>query len=95
MKRQLEDNPLLRHQSTMSNLFPKEKKLPLGKLRVNALERTGKMLPKTPLAEHKFLAPPTSGASNWVQIGPTAVPGGQMLSTYYYPNFSRERPTTA
>jgi photosystem II stability/assembly factor-like uncharacterized protein len=95
IKKRLEDNPLLRHRSTMSDLFPKDKKIPLGKLRVNALERTGKMLPKTPLVEHKFSAPPTSGASNWVQIGPTAVPGGQTLSTYYYPNFTRERPTTA
>jgi photosystem II stability/assembly factor-like uncharacterized protein len=95
IKRRLEDNPLLRHQSTMSDLFPKDKNIPLGKLRVNGLEHSGKMLPKAPLAEHKFSAPPTSGSSNWVQIGPTAIPGGQTLSTYYYPDFSRQRPTTA
>jgi photosystem II stability/assembly factor-like uncharacterized protein len=93
--KRLADNPLLRHRATMSDLFAKDKKLPLGELRVDALKHTSMMLPKVPFFEHKISGPPVSGASNWVQLGPTAIPDGQTLSTYYYPQFSRQRPSTA
>ena len=95
ISRPARDNPLLRHRSTMSDLFAKNKDIPLGKFRLNALERAAKMLPKTSLVEYKFSAPATPGVSNWIQMGPTSVPGGQTLSTYYYPQFTRERPTSA
>jgi hypothetical protein len=41
----------------------------------------GTIASQTP--EYVYSQQAIPGASNWVQLGPTAVPGGQTLSTYY------------
>ena len=59
---------------------------PSGELRLIALERAGG-------TEYKVCVPPIPRGSNWVQIGPTALPGGGTISTYYswYRKFSSEK----
>lgn len=84
-----DDNPFLRHQATTLDLSADGK--PISRLRLVALNHARKMpvsddgtsIPQT--AEYIYSQPASPGASNWIQLGPTAVPGGQTLSTYYPP----------
>jgi hypothetical protein len=67
------------------------KDLPIGKLRLDALAHAREM----PISDDGLLPSPTqdyiysqasiSGKSNWLQLGPTAIPNGQTISTYYWP----------
>jgi photosystem II stability/assembly factor-like uncharacterized protein len=69
------DNPRLRNQaSRMDMSVASSDELP-GELRLLALERVS--------GELNVSVPPIPGGSNWVQMGPTAIPDGQTISTYY------------
>ena len=81
------DDPLKRFKETTQDLG--EMNLPVSKLRLKALEHAKKM----PISEdgifqsdteyYYYSQPAISGKSNWLQIGPTAIPEGQSISTYY------------
>jgi photosystem II stability/assembly factor-like uncharacterized protein len=78
------DNPYLRHQETMMDLAAEGK--PISKLRLAALKQARQMLvsddgtPGPQTAEHIFSQPTISEKSNWVQMGPTAIPHGQAVN---------------
>ncbi len=78
------DDPYLRHQETMMDLAAKGK--PIGKLRLAALKQARQMpvsddgTPGPVTAEHIFSQPAIPEKSNWVQMGPTAIPHGQSVS---------------
>ena len=64
--------------------------LPIGKLRLDALKHAREMpisddgsLP-SPTEDYIYSQPSISGKSNWLQLGPTAIPNGQTISTYYW-----------
>lgn len=72
--KELEDNPRLRYQRLSDDQFiGAPKKTSLAQLREAAIEDTRDQEPfdETPTT------PATPGASNWVQLGPLAIPNGQ------------------
>jgi hypothetical protein len=81
------DDPLRRQVETTRDQG--EKDISTSKLRLRALEHARKM----PVLYDSFFSPPgedykysqiaVPGKSNWLQIGPTAVPDGQTASSYY------------
>jgi photosystem II stability/assembly factor-like uncharacterized protein len=81
------DDPYLRHQETAMDLAAEGK--PISKLRLAALKQARQMhvsddgTPGPQTAEHIFSQPTISEKSNWVQMGPTAIPDGQTIATYY------------
>jgi hypothetical protein len=84
----IEDDPLRRFVETTSDLGGLSQ--PIGKLRLVALEHALRMpisddgsLPPI-MEDYNYSQPATPGKSNWLQLGPTATPDAQTLSTYYY-----------
>jgi len=81
------DNPSLRHRGTTVDMYVgiDQKNIKLSSFRVTALEHANQM-PNSDNAgfgvttEDKVSVPPIPGASNWVQVGPTAIPYGQSNS---------------
>jgi hypothetical protein len=63
------DNPSLRHEATSLDLRSRGDAYRLSSLRISALKRAEEML--TPAVQ----------ASNWLQVGPTAIPNGQTETT--------------
>ena len=81
------DNPERRIRETTLDML--EEELPLSKLRLKALA-DAKNLPiddegtaQSPIEDYKYSQPGDPGKSNWLQLGPTAIPDGQTLSSYY------------
>jgi photosystem II stability/assembly factor-like uncharacterized protein len=72
-----DDNPLLRSEENKSDRFTLGNHQLPGDLRLNALELMNAGL--LHVGE-----PPVSRASNWVQVGPTAIPNAGTVSYYYY-----------
>jgi photosystem II stability/assembly factor-like uncharacterized protein len=69
-----EDNPKLRYQQLSADYFAGTPKgISLASLRAAAVEDTRDMTP----AHEAATTPATPGGSNWVQLGPLAVPNGQ------------------
>jgi hypothetical protein len=84
----IEDDPLRRFVETTSDLARSDQQI--GKLRLVALEHALRMpisddgsLPPT-AEDYNYSQPATPGKTNWLQLGPTATPDAQTLSTYYY-----------
>jgi photosystem II stability/assembly factor-like uncharacterized protein len=81
-------DPVLRLKATTMDVFSGIRDQPLSQLRLDALKDAGEMqtfdsqVPATtvPLLENRITVPPLSGGSNWVQLGPTAIPFGQTTS---------------
>jgi hypothetical protein len=83
-----QDDPFRRRIETRRDLRARD--LPIGKLRLEALRHAREMpisddgsLP-SPTEDYIYSQPSTSGKSNWLQLGPTAIPNGQTISTYYW-----------
>ena len=84
------DNPFLRYEAAIIDKAKEGKQI--SKLRLAALKQAREMpvsddsgVPVPSLPGYIFSQPAIPGASNWVQVGPTAIPHGQTLSTYYRP----------
>jgi hypothetical protein len=81
-------DPVLRHKATTVDVFSGSRDQPLSQLRLDALKDAGEMQSSdsqvsattVPLLESSITVPPLSGGSNWVQLGPTAIPFGQTTS---------------
>jgi hypothetical protein len=85
-----EDDPFRRMIETERDLRARD--LPIGKLRLDVLKHAREMpisddgsLP-SPTEDYIYSQASTSGKSNWLQIGPTAIPDGQTISSYYWPS---------
>ena len=83
-----DDDPERRIRETTLDIV--EEELPLSKLRLKALDDAKKMpiddegsLQST-TEDYIYSQPTEQGKSNWLQIGPTSIPDGQSISTYYY-----------
>jgi photosystem II stability/assembly factor-like uncharacterized protein len=84
-KRDYFDNPYARHDAAIIDLAADGK--PISKLRLTALEQArqmpvsdnGSIGPQTPV--YIFSQLPVPKGSNWVQMGPTAIPHGQTHSS--------------
>jgi photosystem II stability/assembly factor-like uncharacterized protein len=74
-----EDNPLLRNEITKEDITFGSEDKNLAELRVEAMKQAEKMDSGTSSSdtEASSLVPPVTGGSNWVQLGPTAIPNGQ------------------
>jgi hypothetical protein len=77
------DNPMLRHDELkLDRAFGSEDKK-LAKLRLDAIEHASKMPKEDETGEAEteggdgLTFQPVPGISNWVQMGPTAIPNGQ------------------
>src|SRR5438552_9249808 len=70
------DDPLQRHQELSRDRRIGSEDQDLGKLRLAALEYLRQM----PQADADETIAPVPGTSNWVQMGPTAIPKGQTYS---------------
>src|SRR3954467_10015441 len=84
----INDDPTRRMIETEQDLRIQD--LPIGKLRLDALKHVKEMpisddgsLP-SPTKDYIYSQASTSGKSNWLQMGPTAIPDGQTASTYYW-----------
>ena len=86
-QRSIVDDPLSRQEATVFDLYSNnQESKPVSKLRDKALKHVRKM-PALKVdgsfisncEDNSYIAP-ISGASNWVQLGPTAVPRGQTYS---------------
>ncbi len=69
------DDPWQRNQASRMDLSVSNSEEFPGELRLLALERAS--------GELNVAVPPIPGGSNWIQLGPTAIPDGQTISTYY------------
>jgi photosystem II stability/assembly factor-like uncharacterized protein len=69
------DDPWQRTQVSRKDISVSNNEQFPGELRLIALERVG--------GELNVAIPPIPGGSNWIQMGPTAIPDGQTISTYY------------
>lgn len=72
------DNPYLRHKGTKFDITSTSEGKPLAKLRVAALKQAREMIKKNKTVKPHVA--PTPGISNWVQLGPVAIPNGQASS---------------
>jgi hypothetical protein len=87
-KIKINDDPTRRMIETERDLRIQD--LSIGKLRLDALKLAKEMpisddgsLPST-TEEYIYSQASTSRKSNWLQLGPTAIPDGQTISTYYW-----------
>jgi photosystem II stability/assembly factor-like uncharacterized protein len=82
----LEDDPERRAIETIADQQSSTEKI--SQLRLKALEEALRMPVldegSRPKKSYIYSQLPVSEKSNWLQLGPTAVPDGQTLSTYYY-----------
>jgi photosystem II stability/assembly factor-like uncharacterized protein len=69
------DDPRQRNQASRKDISVSSGEEFPGELRLLALERAS--------GELNVGVPPIPGGSNWIQMGPTAIPDGQTISTYY------------
>jgi photosystem II stability/assembly factor-like uncharacterized protein len=82
------DNPFLRYEAAIIDKIGEGKQI--SNLRLAALKQAREMpvsddsgVPVPSLPGYIFSQPAIPGASNWIQVGPTAIPHGQTISTYY------------
>jgi hypothetical protein len=68
------DNPLQRHEAAAYDKMVGGKGYPSAELREKALKQARS---ETETDDTAAPAPPLPGGSNWVQMGPTAIPNGQ------------------
>jgi photosystem II stability/assembly factor-like uncharacterized protein len=75
------DDPLQRHSETEADLAlsaaPSADSMTPGRLRLAALQFAQTMASPAPETPGGGTVPPTSGGSNWTQLGPLAIPNGQ------------------
>ena len=82
------DDPERRIRETTVDII--EEDLPLSQLRLISLDAAKKMpideddSLQTHIEDYKYSQPSDNRKSNWLQIGPTAIPDGQSVSTFYY-----------
>ena len=79
-------DPVFRQKATTVDIFSGNNDQPLSQLRLDALRDTSEIQTTSdsevsattvPLLENRITVPPIPGGSNWVQLGPTAIPFGQ------------------
>ena len=83
------DNPILRHESAIMDKAGDGKQIitsPCALKHAREMpvsDDSGVITPSLP--RYIFSQPAIPRASNWIQVGPTAIPRGQTISTYYRP----------
>jgi len=88
------DDPLRRYIETTNDIDKTNQHISL--LRLEALEHARKMPTSynnvfpafSEEEQYNYSQKAVSGKSNWLQLGPTAIPNGQTASTYYYPYYN-------
>ncbi len=70
-----EDDPLLRHEEGKVDIKYGSEEKELSELRAKAVRAAANMIPNNPGTDSP--TPPSPGSSNWVQLGPMAIPNGQ------------------